>query len=53
MDNETLVWGWHEDPFRIHEERWVSVAGEYSKLVRDGGQESYDPPPDQMARRTA
>ncbi len=46
MGDETLVFrGWHEDPFRGHEERWVSIAGEYTKLVGDRGQESYDRPP--------
>jgi hypothetical protein len=45
MDGETLVWGWHRDPYGIHEERWVSGDGAPTKLVRDGGHESYDPPP--------
>lgn len=40
-----LSWGWHPDPYRIHEERYVSVDGTPTKLVRDGGRESYDPPP--------
>jgi hypothetical protein len=37
--------GWHRDPFAIHEDRWMS-RGQPTKLVRDGGTESYDPPPD-------
>jgi len=41
----SLEWGWHPDPFGVHEERYVSVDGEVTKLVRDGGAESYDPPP--------
>jgi len=45
MGSGTILWGWHEDPFGIHEERWVSVAGAATKLVRDGGRESYDQPP--------
>ena len=53
MQNDGLVWGWHGDPYGIHEERWVSGDGEPTKLVRDGGQESYDPPPDPAERRTA
>jgi hypothetical protein len=50
MSGESLVWGWHEDPYGIHEERWVSGDGSPTKLVRDAGQESYDPPPDQLSR---
>jgi hypothetical protein len=37
--------GWYRDPFAIHEDRWMS-QGQPTKLVRDGGAESYDPPPD-------
>jgi hypothetical protein len=37
--------GWHQDPYAIHEHRYFS-AGRPTKLVRDGGHESYDPPPD-------
>jgi len=37
--------GWYRDPFAIHEDRWMS-QGRPTKLVRDGGAESYDPPPD-------
>jgi hypothetical protein len=36
--------GWHADPFRLHEARYFS-AGTPTKLVRDGGVESYDEPP--------
>lgn len=53
MNDAALTWGWHGDPYRIHQERWVSVDGAPTKLVRDGGQESYDPPPDPMARMIA
>ena len=38
--------GWYQDPFGVHEHRWMS-QGKPTKLVRDGGTESYDPPPDQ------
>ena len=38
--------GWYRDPFGVHEDRWMS-QGRPTKLVRDGGTESYDPPPDQ------
>jgi hypothetical protein len=37
--------GWYRDPYAIHEDRWMS-EGQPTKLVRDGGTESYDPPPD-------
>ncbi len=37
--------GWHTDPFGRHEARWLS-DGQPTKLVRDGGVESYDAPPD-------
>ena len=53
MDGQSIAWGWHPDPYRIHQERYVSVDGEPTKLVRDGGHESYDPPPDPTARGTA
>lgn len=36
--------GWSADPFRLHEQRYFS-AGQPTKLVRDGGVESYDEPP--------
>ena len=37
--------GWYRDPFAIHEDRWMS-QGRPTKLVRDGGVEAYDSPPD-------
>jgi hypothetical protein len=37
--------GWYLDPYQIHQDRWMS-AGIPTSLVRDGQQESYDPPPD-------
>lgn len=37
--------GWYRDPYQIHDDRWMS-AGRPTKLVRDGGRESLDPPPD-------
>jgi len=52
MNGEGPVWGWHRDPYGIHEERWVSGEGLPTKLVRDEGEESYDPPPERTARRT-
>ena len=36
--------GWYRDPYEVHQDRWFS-AGVATKLVRDGGGESYDPPP--------
>ncbi len=38
--------GWYTDPFERHEARWMS-DGTPTKLVRDGGVESYDDPPDE------
>ena len=38
--------GWYTDPFGRHEARWMS-DGTPTKLVRDGGDESYDDPPDE------
>jgi hypothetical protein len=38
--------GWFTDPFGRHEARWLS-DGTPTKLVRDGGVESYDEPPDE------
>ncbi|HTU37741.1 MAG TPA: hypothetical protein VMF35_06955 [Acidimicrobiales bacterium] len=37
--------GWYTDPWGLHEARWIS-DGVPSRLVRDGGWESYDDPPD-------
>jgi hypothetical protein len=37
--------GWFLDPYGAHDHRWFS-AGSPTKLVRDHGIESYDPPPD-------
>jgi hypothetical protein len=37
--------GWYWDPFHEHEDRYFS-AGHPTKLVRDAGHESFDPPPD-------
>ena len=53
MDKSGVVWGWHEDPYRIHQERWVSVDGTLTMLVKDDGRESYDPPPDPAAPGSA
>jgi hypothetical protein len=36
--------GWCRDPYLVHDDRWYS-DGQPTKLVRDGGAESYDPPP--------
>jgi hypothetical protein len=44
-----LAWGWHPDPYGEHEERYISVDGTPTKLVRDDRHESYDPPPDEVA----
>jgi hypothetical protein len=53
MDSESLVWGWHKDPYHIHQERWISGEGTPTILVKDDGHESYDPPPDPTARASA
>jgi hypothetical protein len=37
--------GWYQDPYLVHEDRYFS-AGTATKLVRDGGRESHDPPPE-------
>jgi hypothetical protein len=42
--DDDFILGWCEDPFGIHEERWIS-RGAPSSLVRDGMKESNDPPP--------
>jgi hypothetical protein len=36
--------GWYRDPYGVHEDRYFS-QGFPTKLVRDSGVESYDPPP--------
>jgi len=40
-----LPQGWYLDPYEVHEDRYFS-GGRPTKLVRDDGVESYDPPPD-------
>jgi len=45
METNPLAQGWYRDPYRVHEDRHMS-AGLPTKLVRDGGCESYDVPPD-------
>ena len=45
MNAGQVAQGWYQDPYAIHEHRYFS-AGRPTKLVRDGGRESYDPPPD-------
>lgn len=37
--------GWYVDPYGLHEARWIS-DGAPTTLVRDGGLETQDPPPD-------
>ncbi|HEY5026382.1 MAG TPA: hypothetical protein VII76_15505 [Acidimicrobiales bacterium] len=41
----TNTLGWFRDPYLVHEFRYFS-EGHPTKLVRDGGLESFDPPPD-------
>jgi hypothetical protein len=36
--------GWYRDPYGLYSDRWIS-NGQPTKLVRDGGAESYDDPP--------
>jgi hypothetical protein len=45
MNKGRVAQGWYQDPYAIHEHRYFSV-GQPTKLVRDCGLESYDPPPD-------
>ena len=45
MNEGQVAQGWYQDPYAIHKHRYFS-AGLPTKLVRDGGHESYDPPPD-------
>jgi hypothetical protein len=40
-----VIQGWHSDPFGLHEARYFSADGQPTKLVRDGGRESYHEPP--------
>jgi len=49
MAPKTAWEGWYTDPFDRHEARWFS-AGTPSRLVRDGAEESYDPPPNEPFR---
>jgi hypothetical protein len=44
--------GWCTDPFGRHEARWIS-ARTPTRLVRDGGTESYDEPPDEAPSQVA
>ena len=44
--------GWYTDAYGRHEARWMS-AGSPTKLVRDGGVESYDDPPDEEPSQPA
>jgi hypothetical protein len=41
----TTTGGWFSDPYHEHEYRYFS-EGNPTKLVRDSGFESFDPPPD-------
>jgi putative flippase GtrA len=41
---KTAPHGWQRDPYGIHEDRYFT-RGEPTRLVRDGGVESYDEPP--------
>ena len=42
--------GWYTDPFGRHEARWMS-DGMPTRLVRDGGVEGNDDPPDEPPSR--
>jgi len=44
-DPDELPQGWFVDPFGLHDQRWFS-QGTATPLVRDGRNESQDPPPD-------
>src|SRR5579863_7262764 len=45
MSSAATAVGWFRDPFDLNEDRYFS-EGRPTKLVRDGGRESLDPPPD-------
>ncbi len=45
QDPEGPPQGWYVDPFAVHDQRWFS-QGRPTDLVRDGGAETQDPPPD-------
>jgi hypothetical protein len=45
MDSDQGIEGWYEDPYHAHQHRWFS-AGRPTSLVRNGGIESKDAPPD-------
>jgi hypothetical protein len=53
MSDHALAWGFHPDPYGIHQERYISVDGLATNLVRDGGIEKYDPPPEGTAQRAS
>jgi hypothetical protein len=44
--------GWYSDPYGRHGARWMS-DGTPTKLVRDGGFESYDDPPNEVPTHPA
>jgi len=46
------TWGWFRDPYEEHQYRYFS-EGRPTKLVRDSGLESFDPPPDLPVPREA
>jgi len=37
--------GWQQDPFKVHELRYIAMNGIATRLVSDQGIRSYDPPP--------
>jgi hypothetical protein len=45
VENEAQ--GWYRDPWAVHQDRYFS-GGMPTKLVRDDGQESWDPPPERL-----
>jgi hypothetical protein len=51
-DMDDQLEGWCTDPFGRHEARWLS-QGVPTKLVRDGGVESYEAPPDEPPSQAA
>jgi hypothetical protein len=53
MSDHSLAWGSHPDPYRIHQERYISVDGVPTELVRDGGIENYDAPPESALQMAA
>jgi len=51
MNSDQDAEGWYDDPYHAHQHRWFS-AGSPTSLVRDGGVESKDAPPNKLMTAT-